>query len=201
MKRGLQPWGTLGKGFGVTESLGICLSHCCIAGKRHHDHCHSYEGQHLTAADLQVQSINTMAEAWWHAGRRGAGEGTESSTSGSTCSRKRDGHSCLEPLRPSGITSSSKAAPANGATPYGPVGAIFIQTTTARNRCSGNGGSYRVSQAQPPHSDPLPALTGLSLPDSTGQDRQTGIRNLTVLGAEARALPVQGFTDTGWRWL
>ena len=55
-----------------------------IAVKRHHDRGSSYQGQHLIGAGLQFQRFNpfsTWQEAWWHAGKYGAGEGAESSMS------------------------------------------------------------------------------------------------------------------------
>jgi hypothetical protein len=52
--------------------------------KRHRDHHNSYKEKHLNGADLQFQrfsSLSSWQEAWQHAGRYGAGEGAESSTS------------------------------------------------------------------------------------------------------------------------
>ena len=60
-----------------------------------------------------------VAEAWWQAGRHGAEENAESSTLRLAGSRQRlsQGH-----------TYSSETTPPNSATPYGPMGAISIQT-------------------------------------------------------------------------
>ena len=56
-----------------------------IAEKRHQDQDNSYKAQqHLIRAGLQVQRFSPLSswqEAWQCAGRHGAGEGAESSTS------------------------------------------------------------------------------------------------------------------------
>ena len=64
-----------------------------IAVKRLHDHNNSYKGKHLIGAGLQLQRFSPLSswqEAWQRAGRHGAGEGAQSSTSGSAGSRKRE---------------------------------------------------------------------------------------------------------------
>jgi hypothetical protein len=66
-----------------------------VAVKRHRDHSNSYKGKHLIGTGLQVQrfsSLSSWREAWWHAGRHGAGEVAESSTSGLADSRKNKRH-------------------------------------------------------------------------------------------------------------
>jgi hypothetical protein len=55
-----------------------------IAMKRHHDHGKSYKEKYLIGTGLQVQRFSPLLSwwvAWQHAGRHGAGEGAESSTS------------------------------------------------------------------------------------------------------------------------
>ena len=66
-----------------------------------------YEGKHLTGSGLQCQRFSPLSpwqEAWWHAGRRGAGEVVESSTSRPEGSRKKEKHwawiGCLKPQSP-----------------------------------------------------------------------------------------------------
>jgi hypothetical protein len=62
----------------------ICLSLGFMDAKRHHDRSNYYNGKHLIGAGLQIETFNPLLsweEAWWHAGRQGAGEGAESSTS------------------------------------------------------------------------------------------------------------------------
>jgi hypothetical protein len=52
--------------------------------KRHHDHGNSDKGKHLIGAGLQFQRFSPLTscqEAWWQAGRCGAGDGPESSPS------------------------------------------------------------------------------------------------------------------------
>ena len=63
-----------------------------IAVKRHHDHSHSYKGS-FTRTGLKFQRLSPLSswwEAWWHTGRRGAGEGAECSTSGLAGIKKRE---------------------------------------------------------------------------------------------------------------
>ena len=60
-----------------------CLS-VSIAVKRHHDQGNSHKGQHLIGAGLlflRFSSLLSWWEIWQHAGRHGAGEEAESSTS------------------------------------------------------------------------------------------------------------------------
>ena len=83
-----------------------------IAVKRQHYHDNSYKGKHLIAADLQAHRFSNSL----HVGnnvRNGAGEVVESSTSGSSGSRKRERHwAWLEHLKPQqGHTYSNKATP------------------------------------------------------------------------------------------
>jgi hypothetical protein len=61
--------------------------------KRLYDHGNSYKEKHFVEAGLQVQRFSPLLpwqEAWWHAGRHGAGEGAKSFTSVSAVSRKRE---------------------------------------------------------------------------------------------------------------
>jgi hypothetical protein len=55
----------------------------------------SYKGKHLTGAALQFQRFSPLPswwETWWHAGRHGIGEGSESSISLSAGSKERLSH-------------------------------------------------------------------------------------------------------------
>ena len=66
------------------ERFRAYLSLGFIAVKRPHDHGNSYKGKHFIGAGLQFQrsrSLLSWWEAWLHAGRHGAGEVAESSTS------------------------------------------------------------------------------------------------------------------------
>ena len=62
-----------------------------IAVKSHHYKSNSYQGQHLTGADLQFQRFSSLSLCWeaWQqqAGRQCAGEGAESSSSRSESSQ------------------------------------------------------------------------------------------------------------------
>jgi hypothetical protein len=61
----------------------MCLR-VSIAVKKHHDQGNSYKCKTLIGAGLQFQRFSPLSswpEAWQCAGRLGAGEGTESSTS------------------------------------------------------------------------------------------------------------------------
>ena len=51
--------------------------------KRHHGHRNSYKGKHLIGVAHIFRGLIHYhhGETWWHAGRHGAGEGTESSMS------------------------------------------------------------------------------------------------------------------------
>ena len=54
--------------------------------KRHHDLGNSYKEKYLIGAGLQFQRVSSLSlcqEAWQHTGMRGAGEGANSSASGS----------------------------------------------------------------------------------------------------------------------
>ena len=65
------------------------VSFCC---EKTHDHGNSCKLKYLIGTGLQFQRFSPLSswqKAWWHTGRHGAGEGTESSTSRSTGSRKR----------------------------------------------------------------------------------------------------------------
>ena len=106
--------------------------------KRHHDHGNSYKGKHLIGAGLQFRSLVCCH----HGKKHGAGEGAQSSILGFEGNGKGLRHWVwLEYLRPHSLplvmqllqqhsTYSSKAMPPMSATPYGPVGTAFIQTTT-----------------------------------------------------------------------
>jgi hypothetical protein len=62
------------------SGLPTCLSQGFIAVNRHHDLGNSYKGEHLVGAVLQGQRFSPLSlqhEAWWHAGRQGAGENWE----------------------------------------------------------------------------------------------------------------------------
>ena len=128
--------------------LYFCLSVSLL--QRHHDHGYSYKRKHLLRAGLQVQrfsQLSSLWEAWWHAGKHGAGEGAKSSTSGSISSRKRQWATrpgfcfCrlfLKTQNPSSRDTLSPTKPfllqqghnSNNGTPYESIGAIFGQTTT-----------------------------------------------------------------------
>jgi hypothetical protein len=69
-----------------------CLSLGSVAVKKHHDQGNSHNGKILTGAGLQFQRLRPLSswqEAWQRAGRHGAGEGAENSTSWSVGSRRR----------------------------------------------------------------------------------------------------------------
>ena len=75
---------------------GQCLTSVPVLGsiavRRHHDHGNSYKEKHLTGTGLQFQRFSPLSswqEAWQYSDRH-AGEVAESSTSGSTGSRKRE---------------------------------------------------------------------------------------------------------------
>jgi hypothetical protein len=80
---------------------------------RHRDHSDS--GKHLAGAGLQLQRfcpLSSWQEAWRLMGRHAAGEGAESSTSGSAGSRKKETLVLLNCQSPSQCcTSSNKATP------------------------------------------------------------------------------------------
>ena len=68
------------------------LARVAIGMKRQHDHNNSYKGKHLIGHGYQVQKHSPLLlwqEAWWCVGKHGIGEGTYSSASKSTVSRKR----------------------------------------------------------------------------------------------------------------
>jgi hypothetical protein len=75
-----------------SSKINHCLSLCSIAVKRHHDHGNSYKGKHFIEIGLvlEVQSLLSWWEAWWHTGRCGTGEVPESWTSGLAARRKRE---------------------------------------------------------------------------------------------------------------
>jgi hypothetical protein len=123
-----------------------------IAVKRHDYHGNSCKEKHLIAG-LQVQRFSPLTswqEAWHFRSILGAGEGAESYTSWLTGSRREDwatssglsfwnlkAHPEMIHLLPTRLhlfhqshTYSNKATPPNSATPYSPIGTIFIQTTT-----------------------------------------------------------------------
>ena len=61
--------------------------------KRNHDQGHSYKEKYLIGAGFQLQKFSLLSswqEAWQHAGKRGAGEVAERSTSVAAGSRKRE---------------------------------------------------------------------------------------------------------------
>jgi hypothetical protein len=67
----------------ILDRVGV-LVRVSIAVIRHHNHGNSYKGKHLTGVGLQFQRFSSLLswwEAWQHAGRHGAGEKAESSTS------------------------------------------------------------------------------------------------------------------------
>jgi hypothetical protein len=70
--------------------------------------------KHLTGVYLQFQRFSPLSSwqgALWHAGRHGAGEVAETSTFGSTGSRKREGLTCtFETLNPTLLTHYSNKA-------------------------------------------------------------------------------------------
>ena len=72
----------------------VCPSHCpswgFIAVKRHHDHSNSYKRKHLIGACLQFTRFRQLSLSQGAWSRPGIGEVAESSTSGSTGSRKRE---------------------------------------------------------------------------------------------------------------
>ena len=110
--------------------------------KRHHDHDNSCKEKHLIGANLHIKGLDHYhyGRIWQRAGRHVAGEGTESSISGSAGSKERETHwPALRILRPQslpqvihllqpGHISFNKAiiVPLS----MGVTGAIFIQTTT-----------------------------------------------------------------------
>jgi hypothetical protein len=65
------------------------IKHCVlvrvsIAVKKHHNHNNSYRGDYFIWAALHFQRFSPLSswpEAWWHAGRHGAREEAETSTS------------------------------------------------------------------------------------------------------------------------
>ena len=64
----------------------IVVLRVSIAMMRHHDHGKSDKGKHLIRASLQFQMYSPLLSWWeacWHAGRHGAEEGAEISTSSS----------------------------------------------------------------------------------------------------------------------
>jgi hypothetical protein len=63
-----------------------------VAVKRYHDHHNSYKGKYLIGAGIGFVYKHQWQEAWQHAGRCGAGEVAESSTSGLAGGRKRVRH-------------------------------------------------------------------------------------------------------------
>jgi hypothetical protein len=71
----------------------VCLSHCFIIVKRHHDLSNAYNRKHSIGAALQYERFSLLSwrETGWHAGRHGAGEVAESSKSGSVSSMERKG--------------------------------------------------------------------------------------------------------------
>ena len=66
------------------EQFQAVLVQISIAVKSNHNQGNSHKGHHLVGAGLQLQSFSPLL-SWWEpwrcAGRRGAGEGAESSTS------------------------------------------------------------------------------------------------------------------------
>ena len=103
--------------------------------KRQHDHSNSYKGKHSIGAGFQVQrlsSLSSQQEAWQHAGRHGASEVAESSTSGPQAARGEiDSRTWLELLMPQCHTFFKKATPPKSAAPYEPYGGHFIPTITS----------------------------------------------------------------------
>jgi hypothetical protein len=109
--------------------------------KRHHDHGYSYTGKHLIAVCMQFLSFSPLS-SWWHAGRPGAGEAAEGSTSGSSGSRKKETvawtrlfeiskptlHDTLAPTRPHLLVFWNSATPWwPSIQSYGPMTAILIE--------------------------------------------------------------------------
>ena len=67
-----------------SEMVGRVCLRVSIAMMRHPDHRDSDKRKHLIKAGSQFQRFSPLSswqEAWWCAGRHGAGEGAESSTS------------------------------------------------------------------------------------------------------------------------
>jgi hypothetical protein len=105
----------MGSLVGGNMSLAACFSQGLIAAKRHHDHSNFYKGKNLLglaynfsfsfslvfAYNFRFSSASVWQEAWWHTGRHGA-RGAESSTSGSSDSRKRK--------RPLGLVCASETS-------------------------------------------------------------------------------------------
>jgi hypothetical protein len=91
---------------------------------------------------LTVQRFRLLSswwEAWWHAGRHGAGEVTQSSTAERVILAwlvllKPQSLFLVDTLPPSRPQSSNKTTPPNSVTPYEPKGFIFIQTTSLKNQ-------------------------------------------------------------------
>jgi hypothetical protein len=65
-----------------SEVKGNVLVRVSIAVKRHHDRCNSYKGKHFIGAGLQFRGLVCYHRCRKHAGKHGAGEVAESSTSG-----------------------------------------------------------------------------------------------------------------------
>lgn len=55
--------------------LIMCLSHCSIAVKRHHDQGNSYKRKHLIGACIQFRRFSLLP-AWWHADSSGIVSGS-----------------------------------------------------------------------------------------------------------------------------
>jgi hypothetical protein len=108
-----------------------------ISVKRRHDQEDSYKGKHLIGAGLHFQRLSpflSWQEAWQHAGRHSARKRAESSTLELSGSRKWTGLSfwnlkAYPPVLQQSHTHSKVTSPTS-ATPYGPLEATFIQTTT-----------------------------------------------------------------------
>ena len=117
-----------------------------IAVKRHHDQSNCCKGQYLIGAGIQTQRFRPLSSRLEHSSTQACMawhgmEGTESSASLAQSSQEQTVFEVVRRRVSKSIptvtyflqhshTYSNKPTPPNTATPYGLMGATFIQTTT-----------------------------------------------------------------------